>query len=244
MARRLADVPPVVFSGPAGSPEAIVDVPSDSRQSISVELSGPDGMQPVRALTAAAGAGTLVRLVIPESTAAGSYDAVVQVGDLRYPGTVEVPEQTALEAVPSTLDLVATDGVAPVRLTLVNTGNVPIEVRGAYAFGLLEERALEAAIGAGLRDTARGVDRLGRMADEVADRHAGLIRVAVTEGAGTLEPDQRVQVVGELRLGDKAQADHRYTGTWPIGPLRLAVAVRVSAAPVTRPRRTKSKGAK
>jgi hypothetical protein len=82
------------------------------------------------------------------------------------------------------------------------------------------------------------------MADEVADRHAGLVRVAVTEGAGTLEPDQRVQLVGELRLGDKAQSDRRYTGTWPIGPLRLAVAVRVAAPTVKSPRRAKSKGAK
>jgi hypothetical protein len=129
---------------------------------------------------------------------------------------------------------------------VVNVGNVAVEIPDISAFGLMMDGGVETAIGSGLMSSDTGIDRVGRFADALAERHGGLARVSVEAGAGRLEPGASTMVRARIRLGDKTGSGQHYHGTWPLATLRIPVSLRVPAAPVTasRPRRaTKKKGA-
>jgi hypothetical protein len=181
----------------------------------------------VRALTAPAGRQTLVRLVLPPATPAGELEALVEVGDDRRAATVRVTGVAELHASPAAFDLVVEDGTATAVLQVLNVGNVTVELPDISPFGLMAEGAVETAIGSGLMTGAKGVERFGRFADSLAERHGGLARVSLESGAGRLEPGASTTVRARIRLGDQPSGGGRYHGTWPLGPLRIPVWLRV-----------------
>jgi hypothetical protein len=229
VAGRATKLPTVQFVGTMDAPEAILDVPSEFRAAIGVELRVRDGEHiPIRVLTAPAGAATLIRLVLPPSTRPGRHEGFVTVDDVRYPCVVDVPDTVRLQTAPASLTLVTDNDVAELRLTVTNTGNVTVDIRSGYAFALFESGALDAAIEIGFsRNEVTGVDRLGRMADEFAARNMGPARLTIKQGAGQLEPGQSVEIVGELKFGRKPTAGHTYTGAWVLEERSITVSVLV-----------------
>ena len=238
--------PTMSFEGPPDAVEALVPVDPKRRRDVRVSIATDDGWAPVRALTAPAGDQTLVRLVLPTNTPAAELDAIIEVGDERYEAVVRTAAYTELDASPAALDLAVENSVATATLNVVNLGNVAVDLPDISAFGLMMEGGVEAAIGAGLMTADTGLDRIGRFADALAERHGGLARVMIESGAGRLEPGQSTPVTARIRLGDGVAGGKRYHGVWPLASLRIPVSLRVgegSTGP-KKPNRTKKGSSK
>jgi hypothetical protein len=229
--KRPTRYPMLSFEGPPDAVEALVPVDPQRRRDVRVSIAADDGWTPVRALTAPAGDQTMVRLVLPSGTPAAEVDAVVEVGDERYEAVVRTVAYTELDSSPAALDLAVEDSTATATVNVVNLGNVPVDLPDISAFGLMMEGGVENAIGAGLMTADTGVDRIGRFADALAERHGGLARVVIESGAGRLEPGRSTTVTARIRLGDGVAAGKRYHGVWPLASLRIPVSLRVGEAP-------------
>ena len=171
-----------------------------------------------------------LRFSLPESTPPGTYTGMIQLNkDENYPIIVEVEPHPYLAISPRQLSLQLTsDKETTVDLTLVNAGNVPCEITKVYAFGIFDVDGAERSIGAALRDvTNKEQARLGRLLDEAASNHGGLVRVAVREGAGSIEPGEVRDIQVTLRFSDRLKAGHTYWGTWPMVNLKYYVRVHV-----------------
>ena len=232
------------FEGPPDSVEAHVPIDPLRRREVRVSVASDDGWTPVRVLTAPAGDHTLIRLVLPSTTPATELAALVELGDERYEAVVRTTAAAHLEASPASLDLAVEDLIATATINVVNLGNVAVDVPDISAFGVMMEGGVETAIGTGLMTRDTGIDRLGRFADALAERHGGLARVSIESGAGRLEPGSATIVRARIQLGDRPAPGRTYHGVWPLGPLRIAVLLRVpdKQPPLQRPRRTARKG--
>lgn len=227
--REPATPPTVRFEGIPTALTALVNVPGGQRGAITVDVVLPDldSAQPVRALTAPAGeTHTRVRLVLEAGTPPGAYDATVHTSEGEIPAVVVVQERPHLTLTPSILRVKAPPGgEVDQQLMLFNAGNVPCQIRGAYAFGLFESEGLDQAIGAGLQADVGGLERVGAMADALADSHGGLVRLMVREGAGVLDPGEAQQLVTALRFSSRLKPGLQYFATWRLHNLRTAVFV-------------------
>jgi hypothetical protein len=235
------------FEGQPDAVEGFVPVDPSRRRDVRVFVSTADGQQEVRALTAPAGDSTLVRLVLPPTVAAGEADAVVEIGELRVPATIVIAQRIELLCTPSQLDLVVAGKEATVALRVVNGGNAGVELPSIAAFGLMSEGGLETAIGAGLTGPRSGVDRLGDVADTLADRHGGLVRVAIRPEQSYLAPGEATDVRLSVRPGGSARPGQQYIGVLRILNLKLGVRLRIEPESTPGPRaprkRTPTKGA-
>jgi hypothetical protein len=187
--------------------------------------------EPLVVQTAPAGAtASRLRFSLPEETPPGTYRGTLQFGGQRYPAVVEVEPHPHLLISPSQLSLQAAPGEeVEIALTIVNDGNVEYEVPRAHGFGLFDVTGVERAIGATLRDSEKnGLERINRLADEVADGHGGLVRVNIKEGAGSIAPGKLSNLRVALRLPKQLKAGQTYSGTWPLLNLRYYVRIYVS----------------
>ncbi len=225
-----ASVPRARFVGPPGALEAIVELAPHRRKDIRVHVSQP-GQRDVpdvvpRVLTAPAGPNhTLVRIMLPQSTPPGVFEASVQLDDLTYQAHVEIQGETDIVVKPDRLNLeVRSGGQTDAEVQVLNVGNVAVTIEGLYAIGLFQVDGVEPAIHAGLSTkTAHGSSRLDRIMDELAARHGGLARLVVKEGAGPVEAGDCRLVRFTLKVSTKLQPGIAYQGTWALGPLEYLV---------------------
>ncbi len=229
---------PLRFEGSVDALEGLVPVPPGRRRAIAVDLEGKAGRTVApRVLTASAGGSwTSVRLVLPEDTPPGEYEATVSVDDDRFPAVLRVPAQPRVVVVPHTVSAtLPPDGTATVTLVVANTGNAPVTVPRTVAVGLFDVSGLDRAIGDGLSSQAQGVDRLGVVADTLAGNHGGMLRVAVRSGSGEVAPGGSTTLTCELRASGRLAEGRAYFGYWTLADATTTVRVSVEA-PAT-PRR-------
>ena len=74
----------------------------------------------------------------------------------------------------------------------------------------------------------KGLERIMRLAEGVADGHGGLVRVNIKEGAGLIAPGKLSNLRVALRLPKQLKSGQTYSGTWPLLNLRYYVRVQVS----------------
>jgi hypothetical protein len=246
VARKRASPAPLRFRGTPRALEALAPVALDLPADATLVLEAVAGrratatIEPVALQSEAAGASaTWLRFDLPLQTPPGTYEGGVQVGPDRYPVTIEVQPLPDLDVTPSQLSLTAVPGGREtVELTLVNNGNVPVAIERAYAFNLLEPSAIEEAFHSALREHGRSLDeRLHRLAEQLDERHGGLVRVAVEAGSGALDPGEIRDVRAVLRFGKELRRGATYTTTWAIGNLNLWIEVAVQAEARQRRRR-------
>ncbi|HKS46185.1 MAG TPA: hypothetical protein VJT49_13945 [Amycolatopsis sp.] len=216
-----AQGPHIVFTGPPDALEAIVPVHPAGRKAMRV-VARQEREQPAavtaRVLTAPVGTeATLVRLVLSPTTPPGRYEVTVAAGDAEFAAVVDVTPQEGAIVQPATPTFVCPLGeTARTAVTILNTGNTSITPRLAYAVGLLEDGAVEDAIGVGLslRARASGESRFELVGDALADRYGGRARLRITGLDGPIAPGDIAQAVVELSLDDRAQAGRSYHGSW------------------------------
>jgi hypothetical protein len=234
---------PLRFRGTPGALEALaptaLDLPTEG--TLVLETGGGRAgaaLAPVTLQSEPAGEEAMwLRFDLPESTPPGTYEGRIQVGRKRHPVTIEVSPVTDLDVSPSQLLLsAAPGGQEAVDLTVVNNGNVPVAIEPVSAFNLLEPNAFEEAVHRALRESGGGEERINRFADELADRHGGLVRVAV-KNSGPVEPGKAQEIRAVFRFGQDLRPGATYTSTWAVGNLNIWVEVRVESKPRTRRRR-------
>jgi hypothetical protein len=245
VARRRASATPLRFRGTPRALEALAPIAIEAPAAGNVVFASEGrrrgaAIAPVPLHAEAAGTNaTWLRFDLPDTTPPGTYKGGVELGGDRYPVTIEVEGLPDLDVTPSRLSIaVAPGGRETVELTIVNNGNVPVEIERVYAFNLLEPGAIEEAVHSALRERAKpGDERLHQFVEELAERHGGLVRVAVEAGAGALGPGEVRELRAVLRFGKDLRRGTVYTSTWAIGNLNLWIEVTVVPEPRQRRRK-------
>lgn len=183
----------------------------------------------------------VLQMTLPQRTPPGTYDGTVDVEGASRAVVIVVEPEIELQIVPDQLTLEATPGEkAPVELSVANAGNVAVEIRGAYAFGIFAagglERALHRAYTDKRPDDERRIDYLG---DRLAEEHGGVVRVAVQKGEGTIEPGDVRNVTFNFHVPPGLQPGRTYTGTMPLHDLRYYVRLNVVEGREPEPPRVK-----
>jgi hypothetical protein len=219
----------ILLSGPPAAVEGVVPVPALQRKTVRVEFDDGEALAEARVLTAPAGAdSTLVRLVAADTTAPGRYQARVVADGTQLLAEVEVAAEPNVVFTPATLTFrCPPGGTDEVAIVISNLGNVAFEPRREYGFGLLEDGAVETAIGVSLRAERAGPgdSRVERFGDAVAERYGGLGFLHVVGGPKTIEPGSTVAATVEIRLTEDAKPGRKYHGLWEAEGASVSVSV-------------------
>jgi hypothetical protein len=178
-----------------------------------------------------------VRMRLAATTPPGTYTGQVTVGATTLPVVAEVGPRPRLRAEPTRLVLAAAAGaVVRQEVRLTNAGNVACSLPERSRVGLLADGAWGEAFWYAIGEPGdRGVRRLERFVDGLAERAAGLAEVRVRRGL-TIEPGASAQVEVTIGLPDGLEAGRTYHGTWEPEGLRLGLRV-TGETPARTPRR-------
>ena len=179
----------------------------------------------------AVAADPLLRLHLPRTTPPGTYEGRLIVGDRERAALITVDPEVFLRLLPERLILEASAGdQLQIDLTLLNLGNVAVELRGAYAFGMFDVGGTERAIGKMVVDGGyEGKRRVDVFADAIADEHGGVVRVKVESGAGEIAPGETRDLSVRFHVPDHVRPGRTYWGTWPIHNMRYYVRITARA---------------
>lgn len=169
-----------------------------------------------------------LRVSMPRNTPPGIYKGSAEVGGEVYPVEIHVEPYIHLALSPRQLVLAAhADEKRVENLTIANSGNVACQVGATYVFGLFDIHGAEHAIGAAFRHSEKSGEKLlGLVIEESVKGYAGLVRVAVEEGTGSIVPGAIRRLRLNLHLPPGLKAGHTYTGTLALHNLRYHVEVR------------------
>jgi hypothetical protein len=183
-----------------------------------------------------------VTLRLPRSTPPGTYAGSAEIGGETVPIVAEVEAWPLAQAEPRRIVLEAGPGeTAAVDVTLVNTGNVPLDVSETTTFCLFDGRGLEHAAWAALSaDPPEGKQRLDVFLDDLAESHGGLVTLKVENGAA-IEAGESREVRLTLRFSDRLRPGKRYAGAWRAGGIRVPFRVETPEAKPARAARRRTR---
>ena len=216
------------FRGAPPGLEALVPaavIAGDNDQgTASVSIEGVDRLSAIDATEVAPGV-THLHIGLPETTPPGTYEGKARVGDADLPLVAEVEPWPSLRFTPAMIRILATAREkVTAHVAVLNAGNVALELGKAQAFGLFADEGLERAFGTAFRhDVGRGEDRFSTFVEGLAENHAGLVRVEVAEGAGSIEPGEVRDVGLVLHLPERLVEGRTYTGSLAIHGFGLQV---------------------
>jgi hypothetical protein len=173
--------------------------------------------------------GGRLRLRLPRSTPPGSYAAELRIAGQTYPVSIEVAPQPRLRIFPPSAEFAAAPrGTAETTLTVVNEGNVAIEVPERVAIGLFDDEGLETAFADTYRqDTDDPLKLLGHWFGKLREGYGGLLHIHVVSGAGPKPPGSESTVVLKATLREGQRPGHSYHGVWSLGPVNYRINVAV-----------------
>jgi len=228
-----ADAPPIRFTGRPGRLNAALPVPVNAAAApeLQIAIDVPGGAEPTVGYATRPGSSVLgLRLILPDSTPAGTYKGTVRLGEDEHPVVVEIGEQRRVVLTPARIELrVSAPGrAAESDLHVLNAGNAPLDLAAKQAFGLFEDHGLDRSLARAWTDSkARGLDRFGVLAEELAGSHGGAVRVRVSEGAGVIEPGEGRHAKVAFEFQDGLVAGRGYFGYWEVGGAVCTVKVEV-----------------
>jgi len=154
-------------------------------------------------------------LSLPPEAPPGRYEGTASLGKVELPVTADVESEPGLDVEPGNVRFTARAGDrVDLDFIFFNSGNVPVEVRGAYIFGLFPDEGAERAILQSHTSEAEGAERLNVFVDALADEFAGTVRLKVNEGAGMLERGQGRDLHVTLTMPKGLDPGRSYDGTW------------------------------
>ncbi len=229
---------PIRFRGAPFALSGVVAEAVDPLIDILVKLKIPKSRGgPIEAMATADVDPRVLRLTLPPDVAPGRYDAVATIEGEEVPAVVEVEPQPGLRVFPESLRIDAHAGdLVGVDVSVLNTGNVPIEMRTRQAFGIFLEGGLERALRqAYVARLEEGVRRIDVLAETLADSHGGLVKLKVTRGSGEIPPGELREVEMNLSVPAGLKPGHTYSGNWELAslvyPVRIAVAGKRAESP-------------
>ncbi len=169
----------------------------------------------------------IVRVSLPPELGPGTYEAVVTIDGEERRVELQVEPSPRLRAIPEQLRIQAHPGdLVGADLTLLNQGNVPVQVRRVQAFGIFMEGGLERALRrAYVHRLEEGQRRVDVLADTLADAHGGLVKMKIQEGAGDLPPGAIREIAVTLELPADLQRGYTYGGNWELAGLVYPVTI-------------------
>jgi len=170
-----------------------------------------------------------MRMRLARTTPPGRYAAELQIEGKNYPVTLDVASAPRLRIFPSSADFEGRPGGdAEAEITLVNEGNVTIEVPETAKVGIYDDDGVEFAFADTYRQDSDDANLLvGHWLRKLREGYGGLLKLHMTEGAGPLGPEQRRVVRISTRIPSKLRPRHSYHGVWKLGPAFYRVGVTV-----------------
>jgi len=211
---------PIRFQGPPEALEALVARPAADFDQATLSYQSDGHASSATPLVAAPGVGPLTWLYaqLAPATPPGTYQGRISTEKGELPCILHVLERHEVVVFPSMLELgvVSPGSRTHLHLTVYNNGNGDERLPRVMGLGALETEGLEEALSAAYRDpNLRGLDRVAKVADELALRHV-LVRVTARNGHGVLRTGELRDLELELRWPTRMRAGRSYAGTWPI----------------------------
>lgn len=228
MATARGRVSKVRFRGTPFGLSAVLDTPSRTTEPLPVHVAVPESQGgPIDTVAYVGDDARIARLTLPRTTPPGRYDGTLSVDGEERAMEVEVDAEADVRVFPEQLILYAHPGdLVGVDLTVLNLGNVPVEIRRVHAFGVFMEggveRAIRKAYVAKLGKSQRRVDVL---ADTLAASHGGLVKLKITKGAGEVAPDGACDLEATLEIPGGVRPGSTYSGNWEIHNLVYPVKI-------------------
>jgi hypothetical protein len=221
---------PVTFRGSPFGLAAVMEAPSLGSGPFRVSLKVPKGKGgPIEVEALSDEDRRVLRLTLPRFTPPGRYEGTVAVDGKDRPVVAEVEPELDVRLFPEQLSVRGHAGdLVGIDFTLINMSNVPVEIRTVHAFGMFMdggvERAIRQAYTAKLKSGERRADVL---VETLAGCHCGLVKLKVTKGAGTVEPDGVCHVEGVLHIPSGAEQGCSFVGNLEmhglVYPIKIAV---------------------
>ena len=180
-----------------------------------------------RALRQSRRAGGSLRLRLLPHTPPGDYPTKLTSGDTVRDAVVRVLPAVQVTINPSELAFVGAPGsTATALLTLVNSGNVPVELPNTAPVGVFDDEGLETAFAATYGKPVETFDSFVRIFHgKLREAHGGVMKLSVTRGAGVHPPGTSVVVEMTLDLPEGLKPGHRYHGVFSTDFAALAISV-------------------
>lgn len=160
-----------------------------------------------------------IRLELPRETPPGTYGGVALIDGKNREIVIVVEPVERLRIHPRQTTLIAGPGSrAEFSITVVNAGNVPLEIPRTAEFDLEDDDGQDRALGRALRaELGESETRMDRFFEEVREADGGEARLTVVEGAGVVEPGQSCELSTYLDVPVTVKPGRTYTGGWDIG---------------------------
>lgn len=229
---------PLRFRGSPGSLAATIrdaEAPAARRCAVRVETEADEAWATQTGTTHTAHSArfdgsVILQLALPRRTPPGRYRGTIEVDGEERAAEFDVEPEIELRIVPDQLSLHGVPGDhVGVSLSFANDGNVALDIRPAYAFGIFAQGGIERALHrAYVDDRAEGESRLEYLLDRLADEHGGLVRVAIEDGAGELEPGDTREVSVNFHIPAELKPNRTYTGILSIHDVGYPVELHVA----------------
>ena len=219
IAVRLGDE--LTISGPPRNVRALVPITVERSTVLPIAINMAGQLSVVRAVLRPFAVGASeIRLRLPDQTAPGVYHAEATIEGKARAIMLEVETQPRVRVQPSQTALsVQPASSEPFAVTILNGGNVPIDIPKQATFDLDDADGQERALGRSLRATLEpGEARVERFFNELRESHGGEARVVVRSGAGALAPGETREIACVLEVPESARLGRSYSGSFEIGP--------------------------
>ncbi len=231
MAAKSRTTKPLRFRGVPASLTGVVPDRDDAEQEVRVSYR-PSGSKEARDVMVLGDSDPrIVRLTLPDDVEPGTYEGTVMLGDEERDARLEVEAAPGLRVVPEQLRVQAHPGdLVGADLTLINTGNVPVQVRRTQVFGVFMEGGVERALHLGYVDKQKGDRRrVDVIADNLAQAHPGLVKMKISRGYGKVGAGELRELEVTLDIPSSVKAGRTYRGNWELANLVYPVTITVSA---------------
>lgn len=185
-------------------------------------------MLSIRPMVSAAQKYSLLRLRISKSTAPGTYFGGVALENREVPVVIDVEPREDLRFIPRSLSIATTPGrTVEAEVTIVNTGNVGLDLRDEHTFCVFDASGIDHAFFAALTDqNMNGGQRLERFMDELSVLHGGLVRLRL-KGGTTIPPGEVKEIQIALECPHRLRPGHTYSGAWSLWNFQYSIQLAV-----------------
>lgn len=172
-------------------------------------------------------AGGGLRLRLQSHTPPGDYASRLYVGEKPVDVMVRVLPAVQVTITPSELSFVGPPGGrATALMTLVNAGNVSVELPTTAPVGAFDDDGIETAFAATYGKPVETFDNFVQIFHgKLREAHGGLMKLTITRGAGVHQPGTSAVVEMTLDLPKELKAGHRYHGVFSTDFAALSLSI-------------------
>lgn len=170
-----------------------------------------------------------LRLRLPDQTAPGLYPGEATIDGTARAVVLQIEPHLRVRTQPSqTFVSVPAASSEAFALTIVNGGNVSVDIPKTSEFDLDDADGQERALGRSLRATLKpGEARVERFFEELRETHGGEARVTIRRGAGALAPGESRELACVLQVPVDARAGRSYAGAVEFGAVSHAIVAHI-----------------